>query len=139
MLMRTLGFALSQQGDFMCFCTCVVSTVFPLMVSVLPAAALLLQAGAAFSAVTGLPLYLPDANSHRRLAGFGATAPKAPLAHCTVLSWMHTFCDKKKKNVLRVFLCGCKQSNPNSRHAGTNSPSLGRGIGEALQTPLQTA
>lgn len=117
--MRTLGFAL---GDFMCFYTCVVSTVFPLMVSVLPAAALLLQAGAAFSAVTGLPLHLPDAHSHRRLAGFGATAPKAPLAHCTVLSWMHTFCDTKK-NALQVFLCGCKQSNPNSRHAGTNSPS----------------
>lgn len=69
------------------FGTRVMAAGFPPAVSVLPAAALLLQAGAALAAVTGLPLDLPDAHPHRRLAGFGAAAPEAPLAHSAVMSW----------------------------------------------------
>lgn len=60
---------------------------FPLVVPVLPAAALLLQAGAALAAVAGLPLDLPHSHPHRRSAGFSAAAPEAPLAHSAVLSW----------------------------------------------------
>lgn len=44
--------------------TCVISTVFALVVSVLPAAASLLQAGTGLSAVTGPLLYAADTHSH---------------------------------------------------------------------------
>lgn len=66
--------------------TRVMAAGFPPVVSVLPAAALLLQAGAALAAVTGLSLDLTHAHPHRRLAGVGAAAPEAPLAHGAVLS-----------------------------------------------------
>lgn len=68
--------------------TCVVSAMFALAVSVLHAAASLLQAGAGLSTVTRLQLYVADTRSDWGLAGFGAAAPKAPAPHCTVLSWM---------------------------------------------------
>lgn len=44
--------------------TCVISTVIALVVSVLPAAASLLQAGTGLSTVTGLLLYVADTHSH---------------------------------------------------------------------------
>ena len=61
-----------------------------LVIPVLPAAGPLLQAGAGLSTVTGPLLYLADADSHRRQAGLGTAAPKAPVAHGAVLSWMLT-------------------------------------------------
>lgn len=64
------------------------STVGALVVSVLPAAAPLLHAGTRLSTVTGLLLNVADAHSRRALAGFGTAAPKAPVAHDAVLSWM---------------------------------------------------
>lgn len=57
-----------------------------LVVSVLPASGSLLQAGTGLSAVAGLPLYVPDADPHRGLAGFGTAAPKTPVSHSAVLS-----------------------------------------------------
>lgn len=78
--------------------SCVVATEPPLVVSVLPAAALLLQARAALAAVAGLPLNLPDAHPHRRPARFSTAAPEAPLTHSAVLSW--TLCEVVKAAVL---------------------------------------
>lgn len=68
--------------------TRVESTVVALVVSVLPAASSLLQTGTGLSAVTGLLLYVTDADPYRRLAGLGTAAPKAPVAHGAVLSCM---------------------------------------------------
>lgn len=85
-----------KPGVLMYLYTCVISTVFALVVSVLPAAASLLQAGTGLSAVTGPLLYVADTHSHWGLAGFGTAAPNAPVAHCTVLGWMlaPTLCEK---------------------------------------------
>lgn len=85
-LLKFEAFAKSP-GVLMVPVTCVLAAEFPLVVSVLPAAALLLQAGAALATVTGLPLNLPDTHPHRWSAGFSAAAPEAPLAHSAVLSW----------------------------------------------------
>lgn len=104
-----------------CSCVCrtwLLSTVFALVVSVLPAATALLQPGTGLSTATGLLLYVANTHSRWGLAGFGTAAPKAPGAHCAVLSWMSapTLCERDYYRISSVVA-----NNQNSRDVKLNS------------------
>lgn len=118
---KSIKLQLQMQQNQACSCICrtwLLSTVFALVVSVLPAATALLQPGTGLSAVTGLLLYVANTHSRWGLAGFGTAAPKAPGAHCAVLSWMSapTLCERDCYRISSVVA-----NNQNSRDVKPNA------------------